>query len=510
MRLRSAIACCAPLLALAACGDEPSDPSSSAAGWEAQHLAGDPAVDFPTLLATAGDDALVLFLAEDGTLRSYLSEDGADFAAGDPLPTGEKYVALGGVVRVDGGWYALGSGGTARVDGDDEMLFEPLAFRSVDGSTWERVEVGGFSDAVEFNDVEVVDGAIVAAGSYRTLRRPADGGFEARAWISEDGTTFDEVTLPGVPDYRGYDDESYVGDIVATDDALVASGRVGRSAALWRSADGGRTWTGVDDPVLASAYSISAMHADGSTVVATVGSTDTAAIRSDDGGRTWAPVGALPVNEETEGWAPLWAGGGRFFTLTGIDDTSWSEPEVCYADLDQCGRSPEPSLVASDDGSDWTTVDTRGLGEIDQVAGLGDGRLLVMTGEGEGRTVHTWPAGDDLPVAEQPALPETVELVTLAEGEEPETGVRYHHPLYTHCGIDWVWFGDTTWRRTDDGPDYETGAGDEAPDGWPVPPDGGNVFGYATVLGDGTLEYTDEDGSVLATYEERSGAPGCD
>ncbi len=133
-----------------------------------------------------------------------------------------------------------------------------------------------------------------------------------------------------------------------------------------------------------------------------------------------------------------------------------------------------------------------------------------MAAERGGVAVHTWPAGVDLPEAPDPEVPETVELVTVPEGEEPEVGVRYHAPIYVHCGADWLWFGDATWRRTDDGPGVETGAGESAPDGWPLVEQQQTVYGYATVRADGTLEYSTEDGTVIATYERRGGAPGCD
>jgi hypothetical protein len=80
--------------------------------------------------------------------------------------------------------------------------------------------------------------------------------------------------------------------------------------------------------------------------------------------------------------------------------------------------------------------------------------------------------------------------------------------MWLHCGMDWFWFGDTTWRRTDDGPGVETGAGEAAPEEWPV--SGQTLYGYATVGDNGVLEYSLEDGTVIATYEQRAGAPGCD
>lgn len=513
MQVRAALAASLVVpLALTACGNQDSGSGGEQPGgaWRTEHLEGATSVDFPTLLTTASDEALVLMLSDDGVLQSHLSVDGAEFEAGEPLDSGVRWVQVGGAVRLpDGGWFALGSGGQEVVDGDEQIRHDPVAFRSADGLVWDQVEISGFADPMEVNALEVVDGTIVVVGAYRMARDPSMGGFQAQAWTSVDGETFTEADLPGVPVHRGYDDGSYAGDLLESNGRLLASGRVGRHAAIWASDDAGRTWSAITDPVLEQAYGVSALVESEGTLLAGTSSSGTAAIRSTDGGTTWEPIDTLPVNEEADGWAPFWAGGGRFLTLTGVDDSSWSTPEVCYADLDQCGNQPGPTLAASPDGGTWTSVATDGLGEIDHVAGTDDGRLLVMTGEGEGRTVHTWPAGTQLPEAEEPAAPETVELVTLDEGEAPEIGVRYAHPLYTHCGIEWLWFGDTTWRRTDDGPDYETGAGDGAPEGWPVPEDGGSVYGYATVREDGVLEYTSDDGTVLATYEERRGAPGC-
>jgi hypothetical protein len=40
--------------------------------------------------------------------------------------------------------------------------------------------------------------------------------------------------------------------------------------------------------------------------------------------------------------------------------------------------------------------------------------------------------------------------------------------------------------------------------------DGGTVYGYATVGANGVLEYSLDDGTVVATYEQRGNAPGCD
>ncbi len=514
MRAPAAIAAVLLPLLLAGCGDQSSTGPGDAGrtgDWRTEHVAGATSVDFPTLLVAGGDDVLALMLSDEGVLQSHLSAAGAEFEPGEPLDLDERYAALGDAVRLpDGTWLALGNAGAVEVEGDEELAFDPLALRSEDGLTWERVDVTGFTDAVELNDVAVVGDRVVAVGAYRTLDDPGAGGFEARAWTSADGRAFEEVALPDVPRYRDYDDESYAGDLTEVDGDVLASGRIGDTAALWRSGDAGATWTHVAEPALRDVYAISGLGASGSTVVASTVGTGTSAIRSDDGGATWEPVAALPLDEEAEGWAPLWSGAGRFFTLTGIDDAGWSGPEACYADIDQCDveQQPEPRLVASEDGTTWSAVDLPDDAEVDAVAGTADGRTLVMVGAADGVLVHTWPAGTHLPEAEAATGPATVDLVTPAEGEEPEVGVRYHAPMFVHCGMDWLWFGGATWRRTDDGPDLETGAGGEPPAGWPV--SGQTIYGYATVDAEGMLAYSFEDGTVVATYERRDGAPGCD
>jgi hypothetical protein len=495
--LRLAVVLALALL-VAACGDQRPETGGST-GWLSQHLPGKTSVDVPSLLATDGDDALVLTVDDDGTLLSHLSVAGDGFETGEPLEIGEQWVTLGGVARLpDGSWYALGSGGAERVDGDDEFLYSPMAFRSDDGLAWDAVELTGFADALDVSDLVVTDdGTIVATGVYRTEEHPSSGGFEAHAWVSHDGRSFLEVDLPGVTPYHSYDDESGVTDVVAVGDELLAAGQVPSGAVVWRSYDRGATWERDDDPLLNDAYTVTALAEIDGAVVAGVVGLPVQAIRSADGGRTWERVD-LPVDEEGESWAPLWSGGGRFFTLTGVDDTSWSQPEVCYADPDACGRDPEPTLVASEDGVTWTAVDTRGLGELDEVTGTADGRVLVMSGGGGGGEIdlHTWPAGVPLPETDQPATPPTVEVIEVPEGENPEPGVRYHAPLYTHCGVDWLFFADRSWHRTDDGPDFGM--------------DGGTVYGYATVGANGVLEYSLDDGTVVATYEQRGNAPGCD
>ncbi len=499
-------------LALTACGDTrlgaeglSGDPVGA---WDSQRLVAEVGADQLPLLGLSGDDALVVAISEQGTILSHLSTGGSPFEAGQPFKTDLGYVQLGGVGRLpDGNWFTLGSGGMVGNGGDTELAFEPVAFRSADGLAWEQVEVTGFAHPVDVNDLEVLeDGTLVAAGTYRTAADPGNGGFEAHVWTSADAASFAPVDLPGVQTPRGYDNESYVGHLAVTSDRLLAAGRVDRSAAVWTSDDEARTWQRASDPDLDDVYDISGLAAVGDVVLAGVGEGSVTALRSTDQGATWAPADGLPVAGMEGSWAPVWADQDRFWTLTGIDDMSWSRPEVCYADLDQCGRDLAPRLVTSPDGSGWTAADMPV--EPDAIAGTADGRVLVVGMDSDGAVVvHTLAAGTSPPEAPAIAEPETVELVTLEEGETPEVGVRYHAPMYVHCGMTWFYFGDTTWRRTDNGPGVETGAGDQAPEGWPLV--GQVLYGYATLTDTDELEYSLDD-ETIATYRRADGAPGCD
>lgn len=496
---------------LTGCGSEtgPAGPASSAE-WSSATVPLEPGADSPIVLATDGDDLLVVTASEDGVVRSSRSVDGGAFETGEGRATGSRYLALGGAAPHDGGWVTLGSGGLAEVDGDGELLFEVTGLRSEDGLAWEQVEVSGFSGPADVGAVVASGDTLLAGGSYRTAADPSMGGAVATVWRSDDGVAWTEVPLPGVAG------ESYVADLAVDGDRVVAVGASGRGGAIWTSEDAGASWQRSDDADVEGLYAISGAAAqDGVLVVSTTpgDSGDPGMLRSDDGGETWAPAAAPPPSEGSEGFAPVWSGGGRFFTVTSSFVESWSEPGVCYADLDRCLADSVVVLHTSEDGDRWRAVDTGGIGsgeeaEVDEVTGTADGRVVAMQLRGDGVRLHTWPAGVDLPEAEEEGSAAPVELVEVPKDGELEPGVRYHAPLHLHCGMDWLHLGDEAWRRSDDGPEVETGAGDAIDPDWPVAQQ--TLFGYATLV-DGVVEYSLDGGEVIATYEPtRQRPPGCD
>jgi hypothetical protein len=380
------------------------------------------------------------------------------------------------------------------------------------------VEVTGIPSPVDLTAVAAVDGALVAVGAKRNGTDSGGTRMEAAVWRSEDGASWSEVALPGVVPQPTYRHESYAGQVVVSGDRLLVGGSLEQRAALWSSADGGSAWSRVESSAVGELYSVSGLAAHGSVVLlsGTLRGAESGSrlLRSDDGGTTYRQAADQP-GADGEGSAPLWVAAGRFVTVTEPSFETYSDPAVCYSDIRQCqdGAVADVEVArVSEDGDAWTVVDTTGLAAGDELVGAvgtDDGRVVLAHVKGAGLVVHSWSAGSPLPSRRPPAAPTRIELVTVAEGEDPEPGVRYHAPLFLHCGMEWLYLGNRPWQRTDGGPDVETGAGDAPDDRWPV--SGQTLFGYATLGQDGVVSYTDGDGRLIATYE-RTGVqpPGCD
>ena len=107
-------------------------------------------------------------------------------------------------------------------------------------------------------------------------------------------------------------------------------------------------------------------------------------LRSEDAGQTWAQARRGPPLEGADSWLPVYAGGGRFFTVVSSFVEAWRDPELCYADITLCQQDNAEVLYVSDDGDRWRRVDTSGIGtgeagEVDLITGTADGKVVAFT-----------------------------------------------------------------------------------------------------------------------------------
>jgi hypothetical protein len=423
------------------------------------------------------------------------------------VETGVAYLYLGRPVRFAGGWLVVGSG--AADDGPDE----PVVLRSTDGATWSVVSTTGLDG--------VRGGLLLTAVGDRVLAFSVSGG-AARGpavWSSDDGARWSPSTAPAGP--SGERAEVLAADVV--DDRVVAVGRADDTGAMWVSTDQGGSWEVVGHGAQEAVSSWESVAASGDVVVAAgLAPADRedgdlgqeVFVRSVDGGRTWTAVAAAPPSSIGERSRPeVVAGGGRFLTRRSEFVEAWRRPEICYADIARCRQDSQVQLWASDGGDRWSLVDTSDVdagpyADVAAAAVTGGGRVVVVQDTGANPTIWTWPAETALPSAAPSEPSPTSDVVLLGEDERPQPGRRYGVPLYVHCGMDWLYIAGEPWRRTDDGINVETGAGDQAPAGWPIAQQA--IFGFVTLVDDDLIEYSIGDGQVIATYAPATEEPpGC-
>lgn len=126
---------------------------------------------------------------------------------------------------------------------------------STDGVTWERITGHGDLDFGEFPwfdggpvmyGVAATDQGFVAVGR-RFLAGPEQGeeerGHEAAVWTSPDGRSWTAVPYAAEIFGGGEDDPASMSDVVANGDNVIAVGMLANAAAVWRSLDGGSSWS---------------------------------------------------------------------------------------------------------------------------------------------------------------------------------------------------------------------------------------------------------------------------
>jgi len=222
----------------------------------------------------AGPDGFLITGNRTSGAAVWMSPDASEFEIIEAAPGlasdahGETWAF--DATPVSAGWLLVGGLiGAGRIDRD------PLAWTSPDGRRWTRVPVDGGRDGDgdqeydEFQRVVVADGGTpVAVG----LRGRAFGAWRQEAGKWQAVGRFGAAAATGAPAVRG---------LSVAGDALIAATSDGVDHALWRSADGGRSWGAVQAPA--------ALPAGADRAVVVAASDDVILLLGDDGraGRAW-------------------------------------------------------------------------------------------------------------------------------------------------------------------------------------------------------------------------------
>jgi hypothetical protein len=236
---------------------------------------------------------------------------------------------------------------------------------------------------------------------------------------------------------------------------------------------------------------------------------------SEDDGSTWDQV---DMGELTDGMGEVWAvhAVGETFWVPGLRDPDGpSTADQCYVDIEVCREpaEPVPVVLISADGRTWGVVDASIVGagvqlQETEVTTTSDGRLLLLSSGGDGLTVWSWPETPVFPLLEDGPATTLPPIAEPLAGDVLEPGVRYRLPLHTHCGIEWIGrFNSTAWKLVE-GQDWEAGAGEVPPEGWPAA--GQMLYGYVTLVAADRIEYTTAAGGLIAAYAPTTERiPGC-
>jgi hypothetical protein len=331
--------------------------------------------------------------------------------------------------------------------------------------------------------------------------------------MSSDGESWTDRTSP----VKG--DGSIV-DVVAIDGGLVAITQLNGTIKAWRSTDAAATWSERPIEGLPRGLWLTSLATDGrvqlgvGAVAEDMIAGDPAILRSDDGGRSFAvSVPDGPVQGALgEGGAATTYAGGAWWAATNRYIDSFRDPDACYRDVESCEEGAKAVLLRSTDGVTWAELDTSSMigryGDFSTVVDTSTGPLVI--GREEQLTTWRWLSSQPPPAMPPYEAPTPLETPLARWGDAIEPGVTYRYPLYIHCGMEVLGeFDDRYWYRAkDNAPAPETGAGGETPPHWPVAQQ--SIFGYITLTDNDTIEYTINDGEVIATYRpSNKEPPGC-
>ncbi|MFN7148857.1 MAG: exo-alpha-sialidase [Microthrixaceae bacterium] len=360
-----------------------------------------------------------------------------------------------------------------------------------DGATWSERPMAGISAPMDVLGMVSTNNSYVAVGALRTAADPSAGPFEPVIATSPDGATWSRSQLPATG-------EGVVASVTDVDGELLATGRVGdqQEPSMWHSTDSGATWSSVEDSPTMEHLASSAGVVVGTGAGGEDPSVDPSPwFRSGDGARTWTEGDS----EVTNGLGDLsWSADSSGFSLVAPRAVAdpWASPGVCYAD---------EVVLISRDAVEWQRLDLAALDELYRPSSVvrdESGSTVLL-----GTTDDTWAAWfwstdnaavptihpddrNDEPAYSGPTLVQY--RGTL------EVGKRYAYPLNIHCGMDRLSeFNDRRWGIAASSPDGSVSG--EATEDWPMAAE--TILGFLTLTEPGRIEYSLDDGTVIAVYE---------
>jgi len=218
--------------------------------------------------------------------------------------------------------------------------------RTIDGNSWQVMQVPG-ADKLDFRDIHAVD-------AKRAVAMSAGPGEASRVYRTDDGGA--TWTLQATNAYeKGFWDAIAFWD---KDNGLMFGDPVGGSFQLYRTSDGGASWTEVKATGLEAQPSEGAFAASGTCLVvggkgdawiATGGAVNARVFHSSDKGATWrAATVPIPAGDAAKGVFSLGFLDAKVGVAAGGDYKQSGTPELNGARTEDGGSSwaPAPILPA--------------------------------------------------------------------------------------------------------------------------------------------------------------------
>ncbi|MFV1990478.1 MAG: hypothetical protein ACC652_07040 [Acidimicrobiales bacterium] len=402
------------------------------------------------------------------------------------------------------------------VAASDPTSYVPGLWFSSDGVSWGQLSTTGLSSPAEIYSVFSTGTATFIVGALRVNRLEGQSPLSPMIWRSTDLKDWARVDIGA----RG---QGAVSGIVDAGLRLLAVGSDRDGGEIWDSTDNGLTWirstapefgvardswnlfdvVGTDDLIVAVGEASTFDAVDGA-LPGDFGTIEILVIASGDGGETWVRAELDPeMAVGLDSASSVSGAGGAFWIVAESLRDMRPEPQSCYADLGGCQAYERPVLLRSQDGQDWEEIGLADLEpesfyEMSAVMDLGEGVAFVLSG-GDLRLL-SWPSRTSPPTGSTRTTP--VSEVDLAEfPADPVIGVTYLLPQDTHCGINRLGEFNGAWWYVNG----SEGAGPRIQQDWPIA--GETLYGMATLVDANTIEYSIDEGEIIAIYKSSTEAP---